>query len=153
MDVQFQQHEREVDRELADLATHLDSPTPRPERIAAIKNAVDVEARRLRRRQQRIVALRPWIGAAAAVLLTVGLSLPFGPTAYRPLLAPDESPEVAFGDWADALDETGRRFTSLLGDDWLLKASGPGGDEDGHMGDPLDSLEESLESFERMIGA
>ena len=153
MDAKSEQHEREVDRELADLATHLDGPAPPPGRIAAIKNVVDAEARRLQRRQRRIVALRPWIGAAAAVALTVGLSLPFGSATRSVLLALDANPEVAFSDWVQALDESGRQFTSLLGDEWLLEASGSGGEENGDAGNPLDRLQESLESFERMIGA
>ena len=153
MDRQLEQNEREVDRQLGDLAEHLDAPGPRPERIAAITNAVDVEARRLRRRQRRIVALRPWISAAAAVLLSIGLSLPFASTARQALLGPDERPEVALDDWFDALNESGREFTRLLGDDWLLEAPASGDDENGDTGDPLDSLKESLESFERIIGA
>ncbi len=153
MDRQFEQHGREVDRRLADLAEHLGAPAPRRERIAAIKDAIDVEARRLRRREGRIVALRPWIGAAAALLLTVGLSLPFGPGGYQALLAADENPEVAFGNWVAALDETGERFARLFDDDWCLGADGPNGQENTDVGDSLDSLEESLESFERIVGA
>ncbi|GAG33383.1 unnamed protein product, partial [marine sediment metagenome] len=100
-----------------------------------------------------IVALRPWIGAAAAVVLIVGLSLPFASTTQRALLAPGGNPELAFSDWVAALDESGQQFTSLLGDDWLLETPGSGAGENGDNGDPLDSLEESLESFERIIGA
>jgi hypothetical protein len=153
MEGQFEQQEREVDRRIADLATLLDGPLPRPEHIAAVKNAVDREARRLRRRQRRLVGLRPWIGAAAAVALAVGLSLPFDSATRPALLAPYENPAVAFNDWVNALDESGRQFTSLLGDNWLLEASGSGGDENGDVGEPLDSLKESLESFEIIIGA
>jgi len=153
MDRNLEQHGHEVDRRLAELAEHLGAPAPRREHIAAIKDAIDAEARRLRRRERRIVRLRPWIGAAAAVLLTVGLSVPLGPRAYQALLAADEDPAVAFGNWVAALDETGERFTMLFGDDWYLGADGANGQENTDVGDSLDSLEESLESFERIVGA
>jgi hypothetical protein len=153
MGEQFQQHEREVDRELADLAPRFDRPSPRPERIAAIKDAIDAEARRLRRRERRIVALRPWIGAAAALLLTVGLSLPVGSRGYQALLAADEDPGVAFGNWMAALAETRERFAALFNDDWYLGAEGSNGEENTDVADSFDSLEESLESFARIMGA
>jgi hypothetical protein len=153
MDRQLEQHEREIDRQLAGLAPRLDGPAPRRERIAAIKDAIDVEARRLRRRERRIVTLRPWIGAAAALLLTVGLSLPFGPRGYQAPLAADEDPAVAFGNWVAALAETGERFAVLFDDDWYLGAEASDGEENADVADPFDSLEESLESFARMIGA
>jgi hypothetical protein len=153
MDPQFEQHERELDRQLADLAPHLDAPVPRSGLIAQVKSAVDAEARRLRRRNRRIVALRPWIGAAAAVLLTVGLSLPIGSDGHRVPFNLGPSSAIAFNDWVDALDETGQRFTALLGDEWLFETPGSGDNQGNGAGDPLDSLEESLESFERIIGA
>jgi hypothetical protein len=152
VNAQFEQYEREVERGLADLATRLDQPAPNAEQIAALKRVVVAEARRLGRRQRRITRLRPWLGAAAAVLLTVGLSLPFGSTPREVVVATDHL-DVVFSDWLDALDESGQQFTSLLGDDWLLETRGSGADEDGSLGDPLGSLEESLESFERIIGA
>ena len=151
MNAQFEQYEREVERGLADLATRLDQPAPNAEQIAAVKNTVAAEARRLGRRQRRITRLPPWLGAAA-VLLAVGLSLPFGSTPREAAVAIDHS-DVVFSDWLDALDESGQQFTSLLGDDWLLETRGSDADEDGSLGDPLGTLEESLESFERIIGA
>lgn len=151
MDRQFEQYERDVDRELAALAEQLDGPALSAARVDAVKNAVDAEARRLQRRRRRVAALRPWIGAAAALALTVGLNLPFGSATPRILLQSAGNPELAFNDWVNALDESGQQFTSLLGDDWLLETTGTG--ENGGNGDPLDSLEESLESFERIIGA
>jgi hypothetical protein len=153
MDRQFEQHEREIDRQLADLAPHLDGPAPRREHIAAIKDLVALEAGRLRGRQRRLVALRPLIGAAAALLLTVGLSLPFGSSVHRATFTVDDDPEMIFGDWVDALDETGERFTRLFDDNWYLNVSGSKSDANTEVRDSLDSLEESLESFEGIIGA
>ena len=41
----------------------------------------------------------------------------------------------------------------MLEDEWLIDGLGLGGEDDYESGDPLNSLEESLESFEGMIGA
>jgi hypothetical protein len=145
----WQSQQPELDRQLADLAPRLAGPAPRPEHLATIRNAVAAEARRL----HRLAALRPWIGAAAAVLLTVGLSLPFGTGTRYPAALRDASPEAVFNDWVAALDDSGRQFAGLLESDWLLAPADSGAEENGDGSDPLESLEESLQSFEHMIGA
>lgn len=153
MDRQFEKHEREIDRQIADLARQIDAPAPRRERIAAIKDVVDAEARRLRGRERRLISLRPWIGAAAALLLLVGLSLPFGSSGRRMWSVPDADPEAAFSDWVRAFDETDERFTALFDDGWYLNVNSATRDANAEVRDSLDSLQESLESFESIIGA
>jgi hypothetical protein len=153
MNAEFEQQERKIDRGLAALATNLRAPAPRPERIADIKEAVSTEARRLQRRQRRLVALRPLVGVAAALLLLVGLNVPGGSGWSGQLFAPGEDPEAVFAGWVDALGESREQFTRLFEADWLPESPGPGAEQNGAGRDPLDSLEESLESFEQIIGA
>jgi hypothetical protein len=153
MNPQLEQLERQIGRQLAELTPDLDAPAPRPECIAQLKVRVDAEARRLRRRQRRLVAARPWIGVAAAVLLAIGLSLPPAAGPGELVIGPVQDADAAFVGWLDALDQSEERFAALLEEDWLLNGSVPAGEENGEGIDPLDSLEQSLESFERMIGA
>ncbi len=153
MNRHFERQQREIDQQLAELAGQLRAPALRSQCLADIKLAVGVEARRLQRRQRRFVVLRPWLGAAAALLLTVGLSLPRDSAPSRLVFDLGDNPDAVFADWVDALGESGQQFTMLFEDDWLFEDFGPGGEENGDAGDPFDSLEESLESFERIIGA
>lgn len=153
MNAEFRQQQHEIDRQLAALAEHLRAPAPDPDSVAGIKTAVRKEARRLQRRDRRFAVLRPLVGAAAAVLLAVGLSLPGGSEPLGQIPAFDDDPAAVFSDWVDALEESGEQFARLLGDDWLFEGLESGGEKNGEVSDPLDSLEESLESFEQMIGA
>jgi hypothetical protein len=153
MNAEFRQQEREIDRGLTALATNLRAPAPRPERIADIKAAMSAEAQRLRRRKGRLVALRPLVGIAAGLLLALVLSLPGGTRSSERMVAFDESPGVVFADWVDALGESREQFTRLLDAGWSPEGFGPGSEENGAGRDPLDSLEESLESFEKIVGA
>ena len=153
MNAQFEKLQRKIDRQLAALAPHLRAPALSPQRLASINAALADELRRLQRRQRYLVALRPWVAVAAAVLLAVGFNLPRGSRLLAPGLGLNESAELALADWADALGESGERFTRLFDEDWVLDDFGAGADDGGMGGDPLDSLRESLESFEQMIGA
>ena len=153
MDAEFEQQQHEIDRQLAALAEQLRAPAPHPDSVAGVKAAVGEEARRLQRRDRRFAALRPLVGAAAAVLLAVGLSLPGGSEPLGQMSTLGDNPAAIFSDWVDALEESGEQFARLLEDDWLFEGLESGGEENGDAGDPLDSLEESLESFERMIEA
>ncbi len=154
MDREFKRLEREIDRGLAALTPYLRAPPPPPGLTADIKAAASAEAQRLRWRQRRLIALRPMVGVAAALLLVVGLSLPRGSGLSEGVFALGESPEAVFSGWVDALGASGEQFTRLLEEGWVSESRfGPAGEENGEDGDPLDSLEESLESFEQMIGA
>jgi len=153
MDREFERQERESDRQLTALARYLRAPTPRPKLIVDIKEAMSAEAQRLRRRQRRLVALRPLVGVAAALLLAVGLSLPRGSGLSEQMFSVGESPGQVFADWVDALGESREQFTRLLDAAWFPEGFGPGDEENGAGRDPLDTLEESLESFEQIIGA
>ena len=153
MNAEFRQRERELDRQLAAIAPHLDAPAPGEECIAHLRQAVDQEAQRLGRRRKLLVRARPWLGAAAALLLAVGLSLPTETGTHAPPVAAGDNPDEAFTNWVDALGESGEQFTRLLDDNWLLNASGTDGGENGEVVDPFDSLEESLQAFERMTEA
>lgn len=150
MNAEFERQEREIDRQLAALAWHLRSPAPGRECVACVRAVVGAEARRLQRRQRLLMVLRASAGVAAALALALGLSLPRGSTPSGRWLDAGEKPDAVFVDWIDALGESGEQFTRLIEDDWLLEGFGPGGDENGD-GGPLDSLEESLERFERMM--
>jgi hypothetical protein len=153
MDRDFKRQEREISQQLAALATYLRAPAPCPQRIADVKAAVGAEAQRLQRRQRRFLTLRPLVGVAAAVVLVVVLSVPRGSGLSEPAFAGSEKPGAVFTEWVDALGASGEQFGRLLEEDWLFEGLGPGGEENGEGGGPFDSLEESLESFERMIGA
>lgn len=143
--------ERDVERQFAELGRLLDA-TPSAGAVERVKSAVDSELARLHRRDRLASVLRPWVGAAAAVLLAVGLATPRAAHPTDSLLALSDNPEQAFSGWVKALDESGEQFAALLDDDWILDAYGAFGDDDGADIDPLDSLEESFESLERMIG-
>jgi hypothetical protein len=152
VDAEFEQAQREVEREFAALRKLLDAPTPRAERLAEIKAAVDTEARWLRS-QRRFRRLRPWVGVAAAVLLMASLSLPSVWQPSRPIVAPGDDAETVFVDWVEALEESGEQLTWLLEEDWLLDIRRPGLEDDGQSGSPLDALEGSFEAFEQVLGA
>jgi hypothetical protein len=153
MNAEFEQRQHEIDRQLAALAEHLRAPALHPDSVAGVKTAVREEARRLQRRDRRLVMLRPLVGAAAAVLLVVGLSLPGSSEPVGQISAFGDDPAAVFSDWVDALEESGEQFARLLGDDWLFEGLESGSERNGEVSDPLDSLEESLESFEQMIEA
>ena len=153
MNAEFDRQQHEIDRQVAALGGWLDSPTPRPDAVARVKTAVAEETGRLRRRDRRLAALRPLVGAAAALLLAVGLSLSGDPDLAGRSFTLGGDPDAIFTDWVDALDESGGQFARLLEDDWLFEYSAPGNDEYDEFGDPLDSLEESLQSFEEIVGA
>jgi hypothetical protein len=153
MNTDFRRQEREIDRGLAALAASFRAPAPRPQSVAAIKAAMSAEAQRLRRRQRRLVTLRPLVGVAAALVLAVGLSLPRGSPLSADVFAAGENPEAFFVGWLDALGASGEQFTRLLEEDWFIERLGPAGEENGEGGDRFDSLEESLQSLERIVGA
>ncbi len=152
MDPRFEKQEREIDRQLAGLAERLDPPAPRPECLASIKANIDEQARRMRRRAMWVAAWRPWLGAAAALLLMVGLSLPPASKSTTKVHS-WESPEAVFAGWVDALGESETRFALLLEDSMYIEGAGFYSESDGDIVDPFESLEESLESFEYMVGA
>jgi len=142
--------EREADELLAGLAPHLRVPPP-PAAVARVRSAVSAEVRRLEARRQRLVALRPLAGlAAAVVLLAVGLRWPRAATSSAALLAAGEGPAAAFEKWVDALEESGDRFASLLEADWLLDALN-GDAENTGAPDPFESLDQSLQSLEQVV--
>lgn len=149
----FDPRERETEREFTELALRLPGLSPQRACLERVKAAVDEEARRLRVRRRRLVALRPWVAAAAAVLLAVGLDPPGGSDSTGLPPDPARNPDAILADWVDALGESGEQFARLLDESWLSigLGFGPGGDVDNEGPDPLDSLEESLESFERML--
>lgn len=152
MKPELKQLEREVERQLAELGEHLRAPGPSARCIASVRSAVSAEARRLRQRQRRLVLLRPWAGIAAAALLVLGLSLPRAFEASAVAVDLGEDADAIVVGWVDALVDSGEQFTRLLEEDWLLNGSGAG-DESTDGVDPLDSLEESLDSFAQLIGA
>jgi hypothetical protein len=152
MDAELKRQQREIDRQMAMLAENFSSAAPPADVIARVKSAVEAEAERLRQRDHRLVVLRPLLGAAAALLLAIGLSLTSGNVPTNSSFAVGGDPDAVFAAWVDALDESGDQFTRLLGDDWLLMDPAPSDDGRGEGDDPLDSLEESLESLEQIIG-
>jgi hypothetical protein len=153
MSADVDRQEREIERQLAELAPHLSAPAVPDACRARVQAAVGAEARWLRARERRFVALRPWLAAAAAVALAVGLGLPGETERTGLVFNPNENPEAILADWVDALGDSGDRFARLLEVDWLAEGFDATG-EDGNSGeDALDSLEESLESLERMIEA
>lgn len=153
MNADVNRQEREIERQLAELTPHLNAPAPSEACLARVRAAVGVETRRLRARARWFVALRPWMAAAAAVALAVGLGLPGGADRTGSVFDPDESLDAILGDWVAALDDSGDRFARLLEVDWLAEGFDSTGEDSNTGEDALDSLEESLESFERMIEA
>ena len=149
----LEQLERELDRQIAELGERLRAPAPGPACLARVTAAVDAENRRLQRRGPRLALLRVCIGAAAAMLLGVGLSVTREAVPVEEVLHLEDDPEVAVTDWVDAMDESEERFTRLFEDQWLFEGLERGGNDAGESADPLKSVEESLESFEQMIEA
>ena len=152
MDPRFDNQERELDRRLAELADRLDVPAPRPECLASIKANMDGEVRRMQHREIRLSAWRPWLGAAAALLLTVGLSLPLG-SKSAPRVILRDNPEIAFAGMLEALGESETRFALLFEESMCFEGSGSYSDPGSEVVDPFESLEDTLESFEYIMGA
>lgn len=147
----MRQLERELERQIDGLGRLLDA-APSSASVERLKSALDEETSRIGRRQSLMSYVRVCMGAAAAVLLALGLTLPRAPQLQSSPFALDDNPEQAFTEWVDALDESGAQLTSLLDDGWFLDCYGDSDDASEVEGDPLNNLEESLESLERVIG-
>lgn len=139
--------EREVERGLAALASELEVGEPRSAAVQRVRAAVAEEARRMHALERQRGAWRPLVGMAAAVALVLVLHVPMTSGPQAPL-AGAWDPNDALQTWAEAADESSRRVTQSL--NGSLEAS----DNERESGDdPFQSVEESFELFERMIGA
>ena len=139
----FEQLERELEQEFAALAPKLATPAPRAVAVARTKAAVAAECQHMRRRRW-LITLRPAIGVAAAVLLIVSFWTPAG----SGTAATGVDPASALDEWVDAFDASGDQLAAMFEYDWLLDG---GSDNDNGTADPLDLLEDSLESFEQLM--
>lgn len=150
MNEDFKKLERESEHDLARLDRFFREEPPDVRLVASIQTAVKLEAGRLKTRKFRWLTLRAALGTAAAFLLTMTFFGPMhGKTTNAPMLP---MPEATFGDWLNALDETDQHFNSLLSADWLAEST----DWESKPGDVekwMDNLQESLQSFEGIIGA
>jgi hypothetical protein len=147
MSEEFEKFESELEREYARLGDLLNADAPKPELVARIQRAVAGEASRQKWRRKRLFALRTAVSTAAALLLLLFVALPRHPAAVAPPAASDAS----FAEWVAALDETDASFATLLDTDWLTATPSRDGDS-GSMEGVIESLDESLQSFESIIG-
>lgn len=147
----MKQLEREIERQFDGVGRLFDA-APSPASVERVKSALDEEMSRIRRRDSLMSYVRACVGAAAAVLLTLGVTLPRSsqPPDWFVL---DDNPEQAFSEWVDALDESGAQFARLLDGGWIFDCYGDFDNDIETDLDPLDSLEESFESLEHVIGA
>ncbi len=136
-----------IDRELAALMRHLPEPQPDPQTLGRIKAAMAAEARRLRRRQRWLSIARQLGAVAAAAVLVLLLSR--GPRSSSPVPVVVE-PDRELATWVEAADVSRQQVEALWTIDPLASLD-PASDYD-TPDVPLESLEESFESLERLIG-
>jgi len=133
-----------IDADLRALAPRFDAPLP-PAASRRIRAAVAAAAAARSRRA-------PWLPlaplAAAAALLAALAPLPLA----RPLAAPPVDPDQALLEWSMAYAASADRVAMLYGDELLPDDAGEG-DEDAADYDAIDSFEESMDTFEHILGA
>lgn len=131
--------EREVEREM-DLLRDLPATSPALECVARVKASVGAEARRLARRRRVLRWTGTGMGAAAVLLIAVGMVLWHGrqPRGFS-------SSDAALAEWATALDESNARLASLLS-----VAGDTSADENAELDELFRGLDESLWHFENL---
>ena len=137
MQEQLAQLERLVEQE-AELLGNLSTPAPRPEVVDRVRQAVRAEAARLGGSRRTWMVTPRWVGAAAAVVLALGL---------QGVFSGSRTPDAGelFDVWAEAVDDSSEQFTLLLDDDWMLAG------DDGETGAQVEGLLDSLDSaFEQL---
>ncbi len=86
---------------------------------------------------------RPWIGAAAALVLAIGWVTQTPP-------ATPVDPETLLADWASAWEESSERLVVVLDEGWLFGAGDDGVDEDAELDDLFQGLDQSFDRFEAL---
>jgi hypothetical protein len=132
-----------IERAFNALAPHLDVECPR-DLSERVRHAVCAETRR-QRTFGRLRAASPWLAAAAAALLVLGLRLPF--VVESPPLEQYAAghPDAFLEEWAEAGAEAGERLTMLIDQTWWP--------DDALSTDPDESAEEALYAFDETFEA
>jgi|GEM_PF-7003899 len=147
MNVEQDQFEREVERQFAELRDRLAISPPDPALIDNLGIRLASEAARYRKRRGRLPALRPLLGAAAALTLIITLNM-----SAVVVGSASSDPESVVIDWVRSLGDTESQFTRLFESE--RQSRNQNLDEQSEdAGGLFNSLEESFESFESIIGA
>ncbi len=138
--------EREVEREMALLRSLPAEPLDRAcvDRVTA---AVVAEAARIGRTRRRRAWVRVSLGAAAAVLLALGVRQMW-PRTSATLSAPDADAQLQ--QWAAALDESDDRVAALAAEGWSRGDTGNQSEEDEELEELFHSVDQSLLHFEEL---
>lgn len=148
MNAELRRIRETIDRELGRLMGRLPEPQPDPQVLARIRAAITAEARTLSRRQHWLAAARRIGSLAAAAALVFALSRPLGPAESR--IPQMGEPDQMLATWEQAADASRQQVEQLWVADPLASLDATSGYDTPEV--PLESLEESFESLERLIG-
>lgn len=138
---------RIVDAELDRFAPLLASPPLSEQTADRVRRAVSLAAAN-RRRFAWLRVAPPLVAAVAMFAALLPMSRPI------PLPAPAVlDPDQAIVDWSAAYAESADRVAALYGDEFLPESLEDAEDAGSSGFDALDSFEESMETFERILGA
>ncbi|MBI5865195.1 MAG: hypothetical protein HZB38_11935 [Planctomycetes bacterium] len=146
-----EQLEREVDAGLKALAPLLDVPPPDGDTMQRLIGRVIRESRR----EAKVFRLlrRGWLATGAAACLALGLTRTLW-TAGQPAGPASSAQELAnsISDWVEAATESNEDLRRLYGADWSEDvADNDVGRDD--IRDALDSVDESIDAIESVLGA
>lgn len=141
----FRQTCETLDRELGALMRRCPDPQPDPQAVARIRAALRAETL-ARRRQAHLATFARRVGSvAAAAVLVFALARGLRPAAAP--IPPTGQPDRVLTTWAEAVEESREQVERLWTADMLTSLDAESGYDL-----PLESLEESFESLERLIG-
>lgn len=148
----FDNLEREIDRILAGLAERLDVPPLSPAASEWLLRSVRASGAQWRSRRRLMTASRPVLGAVAAAVLLVLMPMRWSsePVGWRDVAR--TGPDVLLDDWVDAADQSTEQVARILTQEWMFTGFGSSGSADEDY-DSLDSLDESFERIEQLLGA
>ncbi len=141
----FRQTCEALDRELNALMRRWPDPQPDPQAVARIRALLRAEALVRRRQGRRTMLLRRVGSVAAAAVLVFALARGLRPAPS--LTCPTAQPDRILTTWAEAVEQSREQVERLWTADMLTSLDAESGYDL-----PLESLEESFESLERLIG-
>lgn len=139
----LKQLERQVERDM-ELLRALPPAALRAEVLTRIQGSVRREAERIARMRNTLRGLRALAGAAAALLLALGISA----SITGRLAVVDNDHEVLVSDWTAAWEESTTRVAGLVEPGGADLPDGA--DAETELDDVLRSLDQSLERFESL---
>ncbi len=148
MNAGYRQIRESIDRELSALMGRLPEPQPDPQTLARIRAAIASEARARRRRDGWLAAVRRIGSVAAAAALVFVLTR--GPRPAEPQMRLTAEPDETLATWVEAADASREQVEQLWVADPVASLDASDGYDTPEV--PLESLEESFESLERLIG-